>query len=114
MTQCRAKTHLRFVQELDRDADRAGELAHFDGGVCDTEGKEERFGSKRRAGYPSDGQTKLIVFEEGTVSSGGGWWDNDGVGGSKGEFCGRAPPFRFGRQTRASTTLYFTPLMELR
>jgi len=31
MTQRRARTHLRFVQELDRDADRAGELAHFDG-----------------------------------------------------------------------------------
>lgn len=34
----RVITHLRFVQELDRDADRAGELAHLDGGMCDTEG----------------------------------------------------------------------------
>lgn len=32
-------THLRFVEELDRDADRGGELAHFDCVTASEDGK---------------------------------------------------------------------------
>lgn len=32
-------THLRFVEELDRDADRGGELAHFDCVTANEDGK---------------------------------------------------------------------------
>lgn len=36
-----ARTYLCFIEELDRDADRAGELAHGGGGGV-WEGKNER------------------------------------------------------------------------
>lgn len=73
-------THLRFVEELDRDADRGGELAHFDCVTANEDGKrltkvENKPESFPRAKKRHESKQWVIV---------GRWWDSDEVGVSGG------------------------------
>lgn len=66
-------THLRFVQELDRDADRASELAHLDGGLCGT--KED---SLQKGGHETPMTTKTTACQISEKGGGEQGWRVEG------------------------------------
>ena len=72
-------THLRFVEELDRDTDRGSELAHF--GECVT--------GIRESSRPKEGELNHRKLSSQT----GNKWSEEVVDGGtgdaeRGEFCG--------------------------
>jgi hypothetical protein len=62
-------THLRFVEELDRDADRGGELAHFDCVTASEDGKRLKKSNRTTDSFP-------CTKEE--TNQGNGWSRGDG------------------------------------